>query len=473
MPPFYQPLSPWSTSIDGTRYREGVRPSRLVASLAAVLMVVLALTLPGFAGVASAAPACGPSYSNPVVDTPWPLTRLRPDLAWPLSRGRGVVVAVIDSGVSTAPPSLKGQVIQPGKDFVDPKGTGNCDLAAHGTFVAGIVAGHKLTGVGFYGVAPEARILPVRVLEDEQKSFDDQLPAKIAAAIDFAVNKGADVINLSLVTENTAAMRNAINNALAKNVVVVAAAGNDGASQNKDAVSYPAAYPGVIAVAGIDENDQHVQTSTSGDYVDVAAPGVNIVGPAPQGGGFGQFPSGGTSFAAAYVSGVAALVRSYDRSLSVTQVTDRITSTADHPPDGHNAQVGYGVVNPYRAVAAITGKGAAGPAGPKQVALAGRKADPMHGARLAAIWIAFAGAGLTVALWVGIGVVRRGRRRQWRAGRLSASAAGLPSVTMPTEPSGSLTVRAPTVRRSQAERGLAAEERRGISMPGATTGKNL
>jgi type VII secretion-associated serine protease mycosin len=440
----------------------------------ALVVALLVVALPGLTNNAYAAPAaCGPAKSDAVIDTPWPLTRLRPDLAWPLSRGRGITVAVIDSGVSTAAPSLKGQVIQPGKDLVDPKGTGNCDQAAHGTFVAGIIAGLKLPGTGFYGVAPDARIFPIRVLVDEQKSFDEQLPAKIASAIDLAVNKGAQVINLSLVTENTAAVRNAIDNALAKNVVVVAAAGNDGASQNKDAVSYPAAYPGVIAVGGIDENDQHVQTSTSGDYVDVAAPGVHIVGPAPQGGGFGQFPGGGTSFAAAYVSGVAALVRSYDPRLTAAEISERIAATADHPPDGHNSQVGYGVVNPYRAVAAISGPLAAAPTGPKQVALAGRKPDPLHGARIAAIWIAAAGAGLTIALWAGIGVVRRGRRRQWRAGRLGPADAGLPSPQDGFTPAASLTVRAPIVRRSQSERGLAADERRGISMPGSTTGTNL
>ncbi len=121
----------------------GVRPSRLVAALTAAVSAMLAL--PGLAGTAAAAPAgCGPSFSNPVADTPWPLTRLRPDLAWPLSRGRGVTVAVIDSGGSTAAPSLKGQVIQPGKDFVDPKGTGNCDLAARGISMPGATTGRHV-----------------------------------------------------------------------------------------------------------------------------------------------------------------------------------------------------------------------------------------------------------------------------------------------------------------------------------------
>ena len=166
-------------------------------------------------------------------------------------------------------------------------------------------------------------------------------------------------------------------------------------------------------------------------------------------------------------------MRSYDRSLSAAEISERITATADHPPDGHNAQVGYGVVNPYRAVAAVAGPRAAAPAGPKQVALAGRKPDPLRGARLAAIWIAAAGAGLTIALWAGIGVVRRGRRRRWRAGRLGPADAGLLAVRDGFTPAASLTVRAPIVRRSQSERGLAADERRGISMPGSTTGKIL
>src|ERR1043165_7419577 len=149
-------------------------------------------------GQAVAAPsACGPSFTDKLTETPWPLARLHPELAWPMTKGDGVIVAVIDSGVSTIHPSLKDQVL-PGKDFVETTGVGACAQGGHGASVAGIIAGLRLPGAGFSGVAPGAKILPIRVMEDDQKSFDQNLPNTIATAIDYAVDHGAGVINLSL-----------------------------------------------------------------------------------------------------------------------------------------------------------------------------------------------------------------------------------------------------------------------------------
>ena len=142
----------------------------------------------------------------------------------------------------------------------------------------------------------------------------------------------------------------------------MAAAGNRQENQ-QDQPAYPAAYPGVIAVAGVDQQGGHVGSSVSGDYVDIAAPGLDIVGPAPRGAGYLAEPQGGTSFAAAYVSGVAALVRAAHPELTPAEVADRLTRTADNPPEGHNAEVGYGVVNPYRAVTSLLGTRTDPPAG--------------------------------------------------------------------------------------------------------------
>jgi membrane-anchored mycosin MYCP len=102
----------------------------------------------------------------------------------------------------------------------------------------------------------------------------------------------------------------------------------------------------VIAVAGVDAKDAHVTSSSVGDYVDVAAPGVNIAGPAPEGGGYVFTAQGGTSFAAAYVSGVAALIRAYNPAMPPDEVARRITQTADHPAGLWNPEVGSGVVDP-------------------------------------------------------------------------------------------------------------------------------
>ena len=332
--------------------------NRFVARLAVAGLLGLGAGVPAgvFEPAMAATPACGPVVTQPLVEPPWGLTRLRPDLAWPLTEGAGVKVAVIDSGVSADPPSLRGKVLS-GIDYVDTgKGPGQCDENGHGTLIAGIIAGRETVSGGFrfYGVAPAATIVPVRVLRDQQRSFESDLSGRIATAIRWAVDVGgAAVINLSLTTEPTADLAAAVKHAIDKGVVVVAAAGNEGTSEQPGQLTYPAAYPGVIGVAGVDQQDQHVSSSTSGDYVDVAAPGVRIAGPSPQGGGFLFSADGGTSFATAYVSGVAALVRAYYPKLSPDQVTQRITQTAEHPAQSWNPQIGYGVLDPARAVGAI------------------------------------------------------------------------------------------------------------------------
>ncbi|CCH15654.1 type VII secretion-associated serine protease mycosin [Micromonospora lupini] len=392
------------------RSRRAVR-AVLSGTLAALLGA--ALVVPSSPAVA-AAPTCGPAGEDGLVQMPWALRRVDPAAAWPLSRGAGVTVAVIDSGVSAIHPALKGQVLE-GRDFNNlPANRGQCDLAGHGTMVAGIIAGKEGTGVPFSGVAPAARILPIRVLPDAKGTNDEALPGQIAAAIDWAVDNGADVINLSLVTLPRPELAQAVERALAKRVVLVAAAGNRQETQ-EDRPAYPAAYPGVIAVGGVDEQGGHVGTSVSGTFVDVAAPGLNIVGPAPGGSGYRAEPTGGTSFAAAYVSGVAALVRAAYPDLTPEQVGDRLERTADNPPQGRNAEVGYGVVNPYRAVSSLLGTRANPPVGRLAAPAAG--ADPLSWQRTVAIWAAAVGALLALLLLITRPIMARGRRRGWRPGR--------------------------------------------------------
>jgi type VII secretion-associated serine protease mycosin len=422
---------------------------RLFAAVAATFLGASGLVLPP-AGPAAAAPACGPTRTDPIRDTPWPLRRLRPDLAWPLSQGEGITVAVIDSGVSATHPALRGAVVD-GRDFLDPTTLGQCDEAAHGTLVAGLIAGRQVPGSAFHGVAPKVQVLPIRVLRDTQRTTDPATPANIAAAIVYAADR-AHVINLSLVAQPTPALADAVRYALSKNVVVVAAAGNESGDGKRGEPAYPAAYDGVIAVAGIDEQDHHVSTSIAGSYVDVAAPGANIDGPMPQGGGYAQFEAGGTSFAAGYVSGLAALVRASDLRLTPAQVTARITATADHPPEGHNDEVGFGVVNPYRALASVPGGAAAAPAGPGELDRPEAAVDPLAGARTAAIWTATVAAVLALIVVLGALVRRRSRpsagMRPGRAGR-----AGVPLGGAPVD--GPVTITTPATRRSGATHGRA------------------
>jgi membrane-anchored mycosin MYCP len=409
--------------------------------------------------------ACGPTFTDQLSETPWPLQRLKPEAAWPLSRGQGVVVAVIDSGVSTTHDKLAGQVLK-GADFVDPAGLGDCDNAGHGTLVAGVIAGKDSPESPFHGVAPAAKILPVKVLPDTKKSNDPALPKRIADAIVWAVNHSATVINLSLTTADTPELAAAVQYAASKEIVLVAAAGNEGDTPRAGLKVYPAAYDNVIAVAGVDQNGAHVSASNAGDYVDVAAPGLGVAGPSTQGNGYALDPKGGTSFAAAYVSGVAALIRAREK-LSARDVARRLTMTADAPAEGSNEQVGAGVVNPYRAVASIldtvdtnvpkiTGKAPA--------------LTPPDGwnerLRTIAITAALLGALVAFLLQVVLPLVRRvlraastsspaakPKRGAARSARASARAApsprAVPSARTTPEPElGPVTITAPTVQRT-------------------------
>lgn len=363
---------------------------------------------------AVAAPKCGPTGGPAPTEVPWALSRLDPAAAWRVGKGRGVTVAVVDSGVSPTHPLLRGRVL-PGEDFnrlVHLRG--QCDLVGHGTMVAGIIAGREGSGSPYSGIAPEARILPLRVLAENKENFDPDVPGEIGRAIRWAVDHDADVINLSLVTLDDPALRSAVAHALDKGVVVVASAGNR-QENREDRPAYPAAYPGVIAVAGIDEQGGHVGSSVSADYVDIAGPGLNIVGPAPQGPGYRAEPQGGTSFATAYVSGAAALVRAAYPDISPDEVAYRLTRTADNPPDGHNPQVGYGMVNPYRAVTSLLGTRSGPPLG--ALPPPAPRTDPLERQRTVAIWVAVVGTLLAGVLLTVRPILVRGRRRGWRPGR--------------------------------------------------------
>ncbi|WP_422770055.1 type VII secretion-associated serine protease mycosin [Plantactinospora sp. WMMC1484] len=364
---------------------------------------------------------CGPSVTDPLSAAPWPLTRLRPDLAWPLSTGAGIRVAVVDSGVSADHPTLTGKVL-PGRDLLASSGgDGQCDENGHGTLIAGIIAGREAVSAGFrfYGVAPGAEIVPVRVLRDQRRSVEADLSERIAEAIRWAVDSGdADVLNLSLTTPPTRQLQSAVAYALDRQVVVVAAAGNSGDSGvEAGRPTFPAGYPGVIAVAGVNADDEHVQTSTSGEFVDVAAPGERIAGPAAAGGGYLFTAEGGTSFATGYVSGLAALIRAYDPTLSPSQVAERIFRTADHPDGLWNPQVGHGVVNPVRAVGAVRPAVAPAPATAGSVPRPAARPAPLRAVSVASAVIAVVGVALALLLLASVPVIRRGRRRGWRTTR--------------------------------------------------------
>lgn len=378
------------------------------------------------AAAAQQAPEC--SASPTIRGVPWAERMLRPERVWPFSRGDGVTVAVLDSAVDTTHPQLRGR-IRPTVDYVRKASTG---CVAHGTAVAGIIAAGPAGGVGFRGLAPSADVLPIRVSD---RGPEDDNPAvgvsTLATAIRYAAQR-AEVINISLVLpDDDPAVREAIADAIKQDVLVVAAVGNGHRSDDPNAVDrapYPAAYPGVLGVGAIDETGARLPQSQVGSYVDLVAPGADVITTAPVG---GHVRVSGTSYAAPFVAATAALVRAARPSLSASEVAHLLQATATPSVGGPGSrQYGAGIVDPYRAVTevAVGGKREPLPSAPA------RYVDPAAVARIAAwrhtteVAVAVAGwaALVLVLLLVALVVLRHGRRRNWRPGRASPPAASGP-----------------------------------------------
>ncbi|MET8834495.1 type VII secretion-associated serine protease mycosin [Micromonospora sp. NPDC004540] len=284
--------------------------------------------------------------TDQVRDEQWQLDELRAKTAWRTSTGRGVVVAVIDSGVDGSHPDLAGQVL-PGLDLVAPGGADGPDPVGHGTTVAGLIAGRADDDSGVVGLAPDARILPVRVLDDENRYDDAMIVAK---GVRWAVDNGARVINLSLGGGgDSPALAAALDYAFARDVVVVACTGNL-ATSNSPKVWYPAREPGVLAVAGLDRNSENLWSgSITGHQTVLTAPATALYGARTDG---GYWRVQGTSFAAPLVAAAAALVRARYPRMSAGDVVNRLITTArDLGPTGRDDRFGYGLVDP---VAALT-----------------------------------------------------------------------------------------------------------------------
>lgn len=276
--------------------------------------------------------------NDPLLGQQWALARMGAPAAWDVTRGAGVVIAVLDTGMDFSHPDLQGRFVSRGKDLVNGDDDASDDHG-HGTHVAGIAAAVGNNGVGMAGVAYEARVLPVKVLA-ASGSGDH---ATIASGIAWAADQGAKVINLSLggpYGSNT--LEAAVDYAWGKGAVLTCAAGNDGRSNP----SYPAAYANCLAVAATDSQDRLGSFSNFGSWVDVAAPGVQVLGTV-RGGRYEAW--NGTSMAAPNAAGVAALVWAAHPSWSNAQVRSAMESGAEALAGN---PVRWGRLNAARAVGA-------------------------------------------------------------------------------------------------------------------------
>jgi type VII secretion-associated serine protease mycosin len=309
-----------------------------------------------------------PASADAIRTKQWQLRALGAPDAWRYADGAGVTVAVLDSGVDAEHPDLVGQVL-PGADFVDGSTDGRQDFVGHGTTVAALIAGRD-DDSGVVGIAPHAMILPVRVL-DAQNRYQDA--STVAQGLRWAVDHGAQLVNMSLGGPNRSqVLADAIGYARAHGVIVVACTGNlaaDGARQ----VWYPAREAGVVAVAGLGASaatlapvpdrartaagtgdsdrggDLMWAESLTGPQTVLTAPADDLVGARP--GGYWRVR--GTSFAAPMVTATATLIRSRWPRLDADNVINRMIRTArDLGPTGRDERYGYGEVQPADALTA-------------------------------------------------------------------------------------------------------------------------
>ncbi|UNO39652.1 type VII secretion-associated serine protease mycosin [Streptomyces sp. MST-110588] len=295
--------------------------------------------------------------TDDIKETPWSLQRLLTRQMWAYGAGSGVKVAVIDTGVDAGNEQIRPALGSEGKSYVksaDKKTAAKAtdDQVGHGTKVAGIIAARPKAGSGFIGIAPKATILPFQQTDKEKGGTADTL----ATAIKDAVGAGADIINISQGTNANPVLlktlQSAVDYAEEKNVLIVASAGNGGASGEEQNM-YPAAFKNsnVMAVAASDRNNERAPFSQAGDFVDIAAPGVDMVSTVPNG---GNCVDQGTSFAAPYAAGAAALLigkhKAEHDKWKPREVIWHLEKTAERVRKDRDHNIGWGVVDPVAAL---------------------------------------------------------------------------------------------------------------------------
>lgn len=292
--------------------------------------------------------------------------------AWRLSEGN-VLVAVVDSGVDASNPHLAGGTVIAGKDFVG-QTDGRIDVSGHGTAVAGEIAARRIEGSGVVGIAPQSRILPVRVYEsnDPQTVEDGHGPDSrvTAEGIRWAADQGAVIIAVPLSSPTPSPeLESAVRYAKDRGSLVVASAGNVDAANDSGAntIRYPAAYPEVLSVTAVDDTGLPSDNVVAGTHVEVAAPGGKVLTTYKSYGDCVLAPDAPTaSYATGYAAGLAALVASAYPSESVAEWEYRILATALRTNAARKSdRLGWGIIAPYDALTFTNDGTALGPDNPK------------------------------------------------------------------------------------------------------------
>jgi subtilisin family serine protease len=269
--------------------------------------------------------------------TQYVVAKLHLGAAHRITKGDDVIIALIDSRVDTKQPDFADQIV----DTYDAGCGANAPPDPHGTGMAGAIASHS----GLIGVAPDAKIMAICAFGGGSSATPQATSANIIRGVDYAIEHGAKIINMSFAGPQDPALAQELQVAREKGILIVAAAGNAGATSPP---LYPGADPNVIAVTATDEHDRLFSGANQGSYVAVAAPGVNVLVPAPEG---GVQVTTGTSVATAHVSGVAALLVAEEPSRTPEDIRAILVDTAKHlGTEGVNPQFGAGLVNPLKAL---------------------------------------------------------------------------------------------------------------------------
>ncbi|MFE2260357.1 type VII secretion-associated serine protease mycosin [Streptomyces griseosporeus] len=291
--------------------------------------------------------AATPSHADSTRSQQWHLDAMHAEEMWRTSKGEGITVAVIDTGVDPNNPDLKGRVLD-GLDLA-PKSPGDehTDYGGHGTGMAGLIAGTGAYGGGngAFGLAPGAKILPIRVPAENDDNSGFARPANFSKAIRYAADAHAQVINISMASSVTdPELTASVKYALDRGSLIFAGVGNSAEEGNP--VIYPAATPGVVGVAAVGRNLKRTSFSEFGPQVDIAAPGEDMVHAC--GGKTGLCIGEGTSDATALASASAALIWSKHPTWTNNQVLRVMLNTIGGPTDGakRNDSIGYGIVRP-------------------------------------------------------------------------------------------------------------------------------